>query len=187
MRKNFGQKTWAYPMPVFILAAYDQNGNPNAMNAAWGGISEEHQISVCISPDHKTTKNILESGAFTVSIATADTVVACDYVGVVSGSDVENKMETAGFHTQKSEFVNAPVIRELPMTLECRLLSYNPDTCALVGDIVNVSADESVLDENGKISVEKLRPITYDSIHHTYRELGAVVGHAFRDGLSLKK
>lgn len=186
MRKNFGAKTWAYPMPVFIIAAYDKDGKANAMNAAWGGISEENQISICISADHKTTLNIQASCAFTVSMATAKTVAACDYVGIVSGNDEPNKMEKAGFHTRKSKFVNAPVIDELPMAIECKLISYNSDTCTLIGEIVNVSADESVLDEKGKISVEKLNPITYDSVHHTYRKLGDVAGYAFQDGLKLK-
>jgi flavin reductase (DIM6/NTAB) family NADH-FMN oxidoreductase RutF len=187
MRKNFGAKTWAYPMPVFIVAAYDKDGKANAMNAAWGGISEENQISVCLSPEHKTTLNIKESGAFTVSMATARTVVPCDYIGIVSGNDEPDKMEIAGFHTRRSEFVNAPIINELPMAIECRLISYDDDTCALVGEIVNVSADESVLNENGKISPDKLEPIIYDSVNHTYRKIGDVVGYAFKVGLKLKK
>lgn len=187
MRKNFGAKTWAYPMPVFIVAAYDKEGLANAMNAAWGGISEENQISICLSPEHKTTASIKESGAFTVSMATVKYAVACDYVGIVSGNDEPNKMAIAGFHTKRSEFVNAPIIEELPMTIECRLISYNEETCALVGEIVNVSADESVLDEDGRISPDKLEPIIYDSVNHTYRRIGEVVGHAFKDGLALKK
>ncbi|MBP3437423.1 MAG: flavin reductase family protein [Clostridia bacterium] len=186
MRKSFGAKTWAYPMPVFIIAAYDEKGNVNAMNAAWGGITEENQISICISADHKTTQNIQVSGAFTVSMATADTVTACDYLGVISGNDEPNKMEKAGFHSTRSELVNAPVIDELPMALECRLISYDPETCLLVGEIVNISADASVLDEKGKISAEKLKPITYDAIHNTYRVLGDVVGYAFKDGFKLQ-
>jgi len=186
MRKNFGAKPAVYPMPVFILAAYDENGVPNAMNAAWGGISEEKEIMICISADHKTTANILVSKAFTVSMATADTVIACDYVGVESGNKVPDKFDRAGFHATKSSFVNAPLIDELPMTVECTLKSYDPETCILLGDIVNVSADESVLNDAGKIDPAKLRPITYDPINHTYLTLGEAVGHAFQDGLQLK-
>lgn len=186
MRKNFGAKPLCYPQPVFILAAYDENGVPNAMNAAWGGISEENEISLCISAGHKTTKNLLASGAFTVSMATADTVVACDYVGVVSGNGEAEKMRKAGFHCEKSEFVNAPVIRELPMAIECRLKSYDSETCRLVGEIVNVSADESVLNENGKVDPAKLRPITFDPMNNAYLVLGEKVGNAFADGLALR-
>ncbi len=187
MRKNFGVKPMVYPMPVFIVAAYDKDGTPCCMNAAWGGISEENEISICLSAEHKTTKNIVESGAFTVSMADADHVIECDYVGIVSGNDVPDKLARAGFHAVKSELVNAPIIEELPMTLECKLKSYDPDTCRLVGEIVNVSADEKILDNDGKIAAEKLRPITYDSARHEYLVVGEKVGNAFRDGLKLKK
>ena len=159
MRKNFGVKTWLYPMPVFIVAAYDEEGKANAMNAAWGGIYTDNMVGICLVEEHQTTHNILASKAFTVSMATADQVVACDYVGLVSGKKVPDKVEKAGFHTIKSSFVNAPVIEELPMTLECELVSYDPETCHIVGRIVNVSADETVLGEDGKIDLDKLRPI----------------------------
>ena len=186
MRKNFGAKPLLYPQPVFIIAAYDENGVPCAMNAAWGGISESDEVSMCLSPDHKTVKNILTRGAFTVSMATAETVVACDYVGVVSGNDVPDKFARAGFHAVKGEFVDAPLIEELPMAVECRLKSYDPVSCRMVGEIVNVCADESVLGENGKVDPDKLRPITFDPMNNCYLALGEKVGNAFRDGLALK-
>ena len=186
MRKHFGAKAMLYPMPVLILAAWGEDGVPCAMNAAWGGISEETEISMCISPEHKTMKNILARGAFTVSMADADHVAACDYVGVVSGNDVPDKFAKAGFHATQSGSVDAPLIEELPMALECRMISYDADSCRLVGEIVNVCADERVLDENGKIDPQKLRPITYDPVHHAYLVLGEKVGNAFRDGLALR-
>ena len=186
MRKNFGAKPMVYPMPVFILAAYDENGVPCAMNAAWGGISGSEQITMCISPNHKTTKNVLATGAFTVSMADAKHVVECDYVGVESGNKVPDKFEKAGFHATKSEFVNAPLIDELPMAVECELESYDPETHAMVGKIINVCADESVLNAEGKIDVSKLRPITYDAANHKYVVLGEAVGNAFEDGNKLK-
>ena len=186
MRKNFGAKPMVYPMPVFILAAYDENGVPCAMNAAWGGISDSDQITMCISKGHKTTKNLLAAGAFTVSMADADHVVACDYVGVESGNKVPDKFEKAGFHAVKSEFVNAPLIEELPMAVECKLKSYDPESGCLIGEIINVCADEKILDENGKIDVSKLRPITYDPCNHKYIVLGEIVGSAFSDGNALK-
>lgn len=185
MRKNFGAKPICYPQPVFILAAYDENGVPNAMNAAWGGISDDKEISFCISAGHKTTRDILARKAFTVSMADAAHVVECDYVGVVSGNDVPDKLARCGFHTTKSEFVDAPLIDELAMALECRLTSYDPQTCRLVGEIVNVCADESVL-TGGKIDPAKLRPITFDPVNNDYLVLGEKVGNAFGDGLKLR-
>ena len=186
MRKNFGVKTWLYPMPVFIVAAYDNEGNPNAMNAAWGGIYTDNMIGICLSEDHKTTQNILATRAFTVSMATAEQVTACDYVGIVSGNKEPDKFHKAGFHATKSEFVNAPIIDELPMTLECELVSYDTETCFMVGKIVNVSADEKILNEHGKIDLSKLRPITYDPCNHDYLEIGPKAGNAFSDGKKLK-
>ena len=186
MRKNFGAKPLCYPQPVYIIAAYGKDGTPNAMNAAWGGITEEAEITICLSPEHKTVENILVKKAFTVSMADAAHVTACDYVGIVSGNDVPDKLTKAGFHTTPSEFVDAPLIDELPMALECRLISYDKDSCRLVGEIVNVSADESILNEAGKVDPDKLRPITFDSMNHTYLVLGEKVGQAFHDGLALK-
>ncbi|MBQ6839998.1 MAG: flavin reductase family protein [Oscillospiraceae bacterium] len=186
MRKNFGAKPMCYPMPVFIIGTYNEDGTPNAMNAAWGGISEEQEISICVSEDHKTTENILARKAFTVSMATAKYMDACDYVGIVSGNKEPDKFAKAGFHATRSQFVDAPLIDELPMAVECELLSYDPESCRLVGKIVNVSADESILGENGKVDVQKLQPITYDPMNHHYLALGEKVGQAFHDGLSLK-
>lgn len=186
MRKDFGVKTWTYPQPVFILAAYDANGEPCAMNVAWGGISYDDRISMCISANHKTTANILETEAFTVSMATVDQLVPCDYVGVVSGNKVPDKFQRAGFTATPSKFVNAPIINELPMTMECRLISYDPEFCTLIGEIVNISADESILDEKGKIDPAKLRPITFDPVNNNYLVIGEKVGKAFRDGLKLR-
>ena len=186
MRKNYGAKAILYPMPVLIIGSYDENGTPDAMNAAWGGISEETQISICVSEDHKTTKNILARGAFTVSVADAENVVACDYVGIVSGNKEPDKIKKTGWTVLKSEFVDAPLFEELPMALECKLISYDEESCRLVGEIVNVCADERILNAEGKIDLAKFSPITYDPVHHTYRKLGEVVGQAFSDGLKLK-
>ena len=186
MRKNFGAKAMCYPMPVFIIGTYNADGTPNAMNAAWGGISEETEITICVDASHKTAENLLTRKAFTVSMATAKYLTACDYVGIVSGNKEPEKFAKAGFHATKSEYVDAPLIDELPMALECELLSYDEETCRLVGRIVNVCADESVLDANGKVDVAKLQPITYDPMSHHYLVLGEKVGQAFHDGVVLK-
>ena len=184
MRKNFGKKTWLYPMPVLIIGTYAEDGTPNAMNAAWGGIYDTNLVMVCLADDHKTTENIKKPEAFTVSFAPAATVIPCDYVGIVSANDIPYKFARAGFHAVKSEFVNAPIIEELPMTVECKLLKFNEDGIC-IGEIVNVCAQESVLTD-GKIDVTKLRPITYDPVNHEYLELGTKAGNAFKDGLTLK-
>ena len=185
MRKNLGAKAILYPMPVLIIGSYDENGIPDAMNAAWGGISEETQISICVSEDHKTTANILSRKAFTVSIADAENVIAADYVGVVSGNNEPDKIKKAGWTAVKSENVDAPLFNELPLALECKLISYDEEACRLVGEIVNVCADERILTD-GKVDLSKFSPITYDTVNHDYLTLGDKVGKAFSDGLKLK-
>lgn len=186
MRKNFGAKPLSYPQPVFIIATYGEDGPPNAMNAAWGGISDTKEISMCLDVNHKTVKNILDRGAFTVSMADAAHVVACDYVGIVSGNKVADKFAKAGFHATKSEFVDAPLIDELAVAIECKLKDYNPDTCILRGEIVNVSVDERVLDEEGKVDAGKVAPIIFDPFNNDYLKVGEKVGKAFSDGKQLK-
>ena len=186
MRKNFGAKAMCYPMPVFIIGTYNEDGTPNAMNAAWGGISEETEITVCIDSTHKTAENLMARKAFTVSMATASQVAACDYVGIVSGTKEPDKFARAGFHATKSAFVDAPLIDELPMALECEVISYDPESCRLLGRIVNVCAAEGVRDENGKVDAATLAPITFDPMHNRYLALGISVGRAFHDGLLLK-
>lgn len=181
-RIDFGAKPLMFPMPVLIIATYDENGVPNAMNAAWGITTDFQEITISLS-EHKTTENLRKTGAFTVSMATQDTVTACDYVGVESGNKVPDKFERAGFHAVKSSRVNAPLIEELPMTLECRVKSLEDGI--LVGEIVNVCAKESVITD-GKIDPEKLKPIAYDPCNNTYLGLGKVVGKAFSDGEKLK-
>ena len=184
-RKNFGAKPLCYPQPVFIIATYDENGTPDAMNAAWGGISEENEISLCLSPEHKTCKNFAVTGAFTVSMADAAHVAECDYVGIVSGNDEPEKLKKAGFTVSKAEFVDAPVINELPMCLECEMISYDITTGCMVANIINVNADEKILTD-GKIDPAKLEPITYDPVNHKYLKLGEAVGNAFSDGKKIK-
>lgn len=185
MRKNFGSQHWLFPQPVLMIATYNEDGTPDIMNAAWGGISDSDEISISISNTHKTAENLLKRGAFTVSFATADQVAACDYVGLVSGNKVPDKFARAGFHAVKSEFVDAPLVEELPMALECRVRSYDTETDILRGEIVNVCADETILTD-GKIDPAKLRPIVFDPVNHDYLELGAKAGKAFGEGNKLK-
>lgn len=183
MRKNFGSKTYLLPQPVMIIATYDENGNANAMNAAWGGICGEDQIIVELG-SHKTTDNLDITKAFTIGIADEEHVVECDYVGVVSGRKEPDKMKKAGFTTVKSEFVNAPIINELPISLECELIKEFDGK--YIGKIVNVSCDEKFIGEDGLPDLSKFTPITFDPVHHTYITLGKVVGKAFSDGNKIK-
>ena len=185
MRADFGAKPCVYPMPVFIIGTYGEDGVPDAMNAAWGCIGDDDRLFLCLSPEHKTVKNILKRKAYTVSMATVDQEVPCDYVGIVSANDVPDKFARSGFHAVRSEKVDAPLIEELPMALECTLISYSEETCTLVGRIVNVCADESVL-TGGRIDVAKLRPIIYDTVSKKYHAFGAEVGRAFSDGKKIR-
>lgn len=172
-------------MPVFIIATYDKDGTPDAMNAAWGGIVDYGHIGLCLSASHKTTKNILSRKAFTVGIADANNTVAGDYVGLVSANDTPDKLKRSGFTVKKSEFVDAPVINEIPMVLECEYVKTTEDGI-VVGKIVNVGADKSVLGADGKIDPAKLRPITFDPVNNKYIALGEITGNAFSDGKKLK-
>ena len=150
------------------------------------GRNQRRHTDLHLCQRRTTTKNILSRKAFTVSMAEASYVKECDYVGIVSGNDVPDKFQKVGFHAEPSEFVDAPMIKELHMALECKLVSYDPETCRLVGEIINVSADESIIGEDGKIDPERLQPIIFDPVHNKYRVIGEVAGNAFRDGLALK-
>ena len=185
MRKNFGKKSWVFPCPVLIIGTYDENGVADAMNAAWGGIYDTNQVMLCLSDDHKTAKNIRLKKAFTVSFADAKHVVEADYVGIVSANDVPDKLERAHLKTVKSEFVDAPLLIDFPLAIECELDHVNEDGI-IVGNILNVSADESVLDAKGNVDLGKAGIISYNSAAHDYRVLGEKVGNAFSDGKKIK-
>lgn len=186
MRKHFDKNTYLYPMPVLIIGTYDKNGIANAMNAAWGGIYDDNQITICLSTNHKTTDNIKLHKEFSVAFATSNTIEISDYVGIVSGNDVD-KIRKANLHVIKSDVVNAPIFDEYPLTIECRLVDLQDDgtTTHVIADIIGISADESIL-TNNKVDVEKLSPIAYDPACHTYYKIDKIVGHAFKDGLKLK-
>ena len=185
MRQNMKAKSCIYPQPVLIIGTYDENGMANAMNAAWGGVADFDKLIICVDHSHKTMKNILLKNEFTVSMGTKKEVVACDYVGVVSGNDVPNKLEKTGWHILKAEKVDAPIFEELPLAFECKMISFDEETELMMCQIVNVSVDDCILTDS-KIDVRKLEPITYDTINHKYIVLGDVVGNAFKDGLQLK-
>ncbi len=186
MRKNFGKKTIITPLPVLILATYDENGVPNAMNAAWGGQYDANEIFVSLAK-HKTTDNLILKKAFTVSFATKDTVIESDYFGIESGRRT-NKIEAAGFTAVRSEFVDAPVIEQYPLTLECTVKELQDDKTGyvLIGEVVNMSADESILTD-GEVDLSKLQPVCFDSASNTYRVIGEPVAAAFSCGMKFVK
>ncbi len=172
-------------MPVLIIGTYDEAGKPDAMNAAWGGLYDANLVELCLSEGHKTTKNIKQNKAFTISFADAENVAACDYVGIVSGNNTPDKMEKSGLTAVKSTAVNAPLFAQLPLTLECRYVRSTEEG-NIIGEIVNISVDERILGEDGSISMEKFHPIAYEPVHNGYHVLGERVGAAFSDGMKLK-
>lgn len=182
MRKDLGKKSWVFPMPVLILGTYDENGVANAMNAAWGGMYDFDKITVSLS-EHKTTANMRLKKGLTISFATKDTIAASDYVGIVSAKDVPNKVEKAGLHPFKSKFVDAPLFEEYPVTLECKIESFEEGT--LVAEIVNVSVDEKVL-KGDKIDFEKAGFVAFDPANGKYRIVGEEIADAFKIGFTLK-
>lgn len=183
MRKDLGAKPCIYPEPVLIIGTYNEDGTPNAMNAAWGGVHQDNEVYVCVDKTHKTAENLVKRKAFTLSFANVDNVKACDYVGIVSGNDVPDKFARSGFTSVRSANVDAPIIEQLPLVMECRVKSYENEE--LIGEIVNISADESILTD-GKIDVKKLRPIIYDPFNHDYLAIGDKVADAFSVGKALK-
>ena len=176
------------PQPVLIIGTYDKDGNPNAMNAAWGGTWDMHEIIISLA-SHATTDNLEATGEFTVAFATRDTLVAADFVGIVSARNDTEKMAKTGWTIEKAPNVNAPVFREFPMTMECKVLRKIDESETgyyLVAEVVNILCDEQFLAEDGNPDVERMQVITYDPVHHGYILLGQTVGKAFADGKQLK-
>lgn len=186
MRKNLGIKPYILPMPVLIIGTYDKDGKANAMNAAWGTVCDMDKVSIYLAGEHKTVKNLLQTKAFTVSIADKNNVVSADYVGIVSGNKEPDKVQKAGWTVIKSQLVNAPLFKELPLTLECKLISFDSESENCIGEIVGISADNSILDDKGNVDYTLFNPISYDPIHHGYYQLGERVGKAFKDGKGIK-
>ena len=185
-RINFGPKTASFPEMVYIIGTYNEDGTANAMNAAWGGIYDTNRIFVSLS-SHKTTDNIKRTQAFTISFGTKDMVKACDAVGLISGNKLKDKAQKVGL-TAITSSVEAPNFMELPVSLECKVYKFieDEDGIKLIGDIINVSADEKVVSDN-KVDVTKLMPIAFDSFNHKYYCLSEVVDDAFKCGKELLK
>ena len=189
MKKDIGLVQAVYPMPVLMVAAYDANGKVNAMNVAWGQICDDNKIILFIGEGKKTWLNIQESKAFTVALADQAHMKEADFFGIASGNKIDDKFERTGYHAVKSDKVHAPVIEEFPLTMECELLEFlhSEYVDGIVGKIVNVKAEESVLDEKGKVEVEKTGAIMFDQFKHGYYLTGEKVGMAWNAGAGLMK
>ena len=179
-RKNFGPNhaLVTTPQPCVMIATWDENKTPDVMMAAWAGQLDYKQIVISLSK-HKTTDNLEKTGAFTVSFADERTVAESDYFGLVSGNKVPDKVVKVGFTVTPSPNVNAPIINEYPLTLECKVISFEDGM--LIGEVINQSADESILTD-GKVDLAKLKPIVFDAAGMCYRSLGEVVGQAWGSG-----
>ncbi len=188
MRKKLNITEGIFPMPVLMIASYNEDGSVNVMNAAWGTMQERDHVALNLTETHKTVKNIKARGAFTVSIADAAHVLEADYLGVVSGNRVTNKFENSGLTASKAEIVDAPVINEFPICLECEFVEYQTGEygCGVIGKVVNVTADESVM-VGDKIDISLVNAIAFDPYTHGYYKVTERVGNAFKDGLQLKK
>lgn len=182
--KNFEDITFIAPEPCIMIGTYDAKGNPDVMMAAWGSQCERNQIMIHLS-HHQTTANLEVTKAFTVSFATENTVAESDYFGSVSEKEAPGKVKTVGFTAHKAPHVNAPVIDQYPVTLECKVVSWKDGI--LVGEVVNTIADKSVLDKAGNIDFALLKPVVFDGVDNTYRALGPVVGKAWNAGDKFKK
>ncbi|MDO4293342.1 MAG: flavin reductase family protein [Eubacteriales bacterium] len=189
MRKDLGKQPAVFPMPVLMVAAYDENGTVNVMNAAWGMICDMDKIALFIDKGHKTTQNILKTKAFTVSLADKDHIDAADFYGIATGNKMPDKFSKSGYHAEKSAHVNAPIITEFPVALECELAEVveTEHMYAIVGSIVNVSADEKVLSENGKIDPLKLNALIFDQFQSGYYVATEKVGQAWNAGKEMMK
>lgn len=188
MRKILKQTEGIFPMPVLMVATYNEDGSVNVMNAAWGTMQARDHVALQLTESHKTVKNIKERKAFTVSIADAAHVVEADYFGVVSGNNESKKFENSGMTTTKSEVVDAPVINEFPICMECEFIEYQANTygCGVIGKIVRITADENVMNGNA-IDMSLVNAIAFDPYTHGYYKVTERVGEAFKDGLQLKR
>ena len=170
-----------FPMPVILIATYNEDGTIDVMNAAWGCAYDLHQIQLNISESHRTTKNIRRTGCFTVTVATADHIAEADYVGLVSGDKVKDKFERTGLKAHKSDLIDAPILDDFPICMECKDIEFQGEY-GVLGEIVRLSVDEEFVDDKGNVDLAKMRVISYDPFNHGYYVVGEKVGQAFKDG-----
>ena len=186
MRKNIKTTEGIFPMPVLMIATYNEDGSINVMNAAWGMMIDRNYIALNLSKTHKTVKNIMQRKAFTVSIADSKHVHEADYFGMASGNNTPNKFEKSKLTATKAENVDAPIVNEFPICMECEFVEYQDGQygAGVIGKVVNVTADEMVL-EGDNVDISKVSAIAFDPYTHGYYEVKDRVGEAFSDGLKL--
>ena len=189
MKINLGVKPYLFPMPVLMIATYGEDGQVNVMNMAWGGICDDNKVALNISDTHKTTANLRARHAFTISVADIDHLEAADFLGMASGNKMPDKFERTGLHAVRSERVDAPVVVEFPVTLECRVVDIrvNDGTAHVVGEIVNVQVDEKVLDERGRVDPKRLNAFLFDAFQNGYYAIGEKVGQAWKSGAAMMR
>lgn len=188
MKKNINSREAIFPMPVLMIGTYNEDGSVDVMNAAWGMMLDRGYVVLNLTETHKTVQNIKRTGAFTVALANKEHLVEADYFGMVSANNDDRKFEKSGLHAECSKVVDAPIIEEFPITMECRFIEYQDDEygCGVIGKIAGVLADDNILDEKGNVDVSKINALSYDPFNHDYYVVGEKVGKAFSDGSKLK-
>ena len=184
MKKDLGVHPYLFPMPVLMIATYGENDKVDVMNMAWGGICDNNKVALNITETHKTSENIKKRGAFTISVADIDHLEESDFFGIASGNTMEDKFERTGMKAVKSTRVDAPIIEEYPITLECKVIKIQNDEFGfrVIGEIVNVIADEKILDEKNKVDPSKLNAFVFDQFQNGYYKIGEKVGQAWNSG-----
>lgn len=189
MAKNFGVKPYLFPMPTYMIGTYNEDETVDVMMMAWGGICAEDMVALNLEEEHKTVANLKARKAFTLAVPGTDTLKESDFLGIASANKMADKFERTGLHAVKSDKVDAPVITEYPLTLECEVVEMQsqPYGLRVLGRIVNVMADEKVLDSTGKIDAGKLQAFIFDQMRNGYYAVGEKVGQAWRSGVELMK
>ncbi|MBR2812066.1 MAG: flavin reductase family protein [Solobacterium sp.] len=189
MKKEFGVKPYLFPMPTYMIGTYNDDNSVDVMMMAWGGICDTNMVALNLEASHKTVANLRKRNAFTLAIPGTDTLVESDYFGIASSNKVKNKFERTRLHASQSAHVDAPVIEEYPITLECKVYDFQkqPYGLRVLGEIVNVLVDEKVLDENGKVDVSKVNAFAFDQINNGYYAIGEKIGTAWNAGVPLMK
>ncbi len=183
MKKDIKNVSGIFPMPVLMIGTYNEDGSTNLMNAAWGMAQSMTHLKLCLTESHKTVKNMKRTGYCTVALGTEEHMTAADFVGLVSGNSVGDKFEKTGLHSQKSENVDAPVIEEFPICMECKVIGFENDGTLV--EVVNVLADEKYINEDGTLNLSEMGILAYDPYGHGYYKVGEKVGQAFNEGKKL--
>ncbi|MBQ9495440.1 MAG: flavin reductase [Treponema sp.] len=189
MKKDLGVKPYVFPMPVLMIATYNEDDSIDVMNMAWGGMCAENMVALNLDESHKTSANIKKRKAFTLSIADVAHIAEADFFGIASSNTMKDKFERSGMHAVKSTRVDAPIVEEFPLTLECKVadIEHGVGGFRVVGEIVNVLADEAVIEDSGKVNPEKLGAFVFDQFQNGYYKLGEKIGIAWKSGAELMK